>query len=62
MFNLARQLGISDDISLETKLEKIEKSISAIQRIIDNGIMQKKFKPVDSSKTAKMFFFTMVGF
>ncbi|MEW6536445.1 MAG: TetR/AcrR family transcriptional regulator [Candidatus Auribacterota bacterium] len=58
---LSKQLGLKDKFPVEQKMANIAEHIQVTQKIIDDGIKQKKFRKVDSLQTASIWFYSLVG-
>ncbi len=61
VFDLAQKFRIDDQIPRQEKKKDINQAINSIKKVLDEGVKQKVFKPVDTSAAAKMFFYAMVG-
>ncbi len=58
---MAKQIGIKDRIPVEQKKERVARHIRVTQRIIEDGIAQKKFREIDTWLTSEMFLFVLIG-
>lgn len=61
VFNLADRLGLHDRMPTDEKSDVFERAVASIRKIFDEGISQKLFREHDTQKSAKVFFFAIIG-
>jgi hypothetical protein len=61
VFDLAEKFGIIDRIPRDEKNEGVDQAVSCVRRILDSGIRQKVFKPVDTTASARLFLYALIG-
>ncbi|MHC4212121.1 MAG: TetR/AcrR family transcriptional regulator [Planctomycetota bacterium] len=61
VFDLAEKFRVDDQVPTKEKKQGINQAINSIKQVLDEGVKQKVFKPVDTGAAAEMFFYAMVG-
>ncbi|MHC4426685.1 MAG: TetR/AcrR family transcriptional regulator [Planctomycetota bacterium] len=61
VFDLAEKFGIIDRIPRDEKNEGVGQAVSCIKKVLDSGIRQKVFKPVDTTASARLFLYALIG-
>ncbi len=61
VFSLADKLGLRDRMPKDEKTDVFERAAACIRKIFDEGISQKLFREHDTNKSAKVFFFAIIG-
>lgn len=61
VFDLAEKFRVDDQITKQEKKKGINQAINSFKKVLDEGVEQKAFKPLDTGAAAKMFFYAMVG-
>jgi TetR/AcrR family transcriptional repressor of multidrug resistance operon len=61
VFDLAEKFRIIDRIPGEEKNEGVNQAVRCVKKILDNGIRQKVFRPVDTAASARLFLYALIG-